>query len=49
LLKRPNGFGKLEYPNGDVFEGQFVEGRREGRGIKVNRNGSRYEGSYKAD
>ena len=37
------------YENGDIFEGSFINGIREGKGKKLNKNGSSYEGDYKND
>jgi hypothetical protein len=28
-----HGYGIMRYPNGDVYEGQFVKGQRQGHGI----------------
>lgn len=43
-----NGRGVLELPNGDQYEGNFVECIEEGKGIYQYRNGDRYEGEFKA-
>lgn len=31
--RKPNGKGKTVFKNGDVFEGEYVKGKREGYGI----------------
>jgi hypothetical protein len=35
------------WSNGDVYEGEFFEGRREGRGVMICTNGDRYEGEWR--
>jgi len=40
---------KFFYPNGDSFEGEFVNNLREGQGIYVSKAGHRYEGGWKKD
>lgn len=44
---RPDGFGALEFDNGDYLEGDFVNGVCEGRGRYIKANGSYYEGDLK--
>ena len=34
--------------NGDVYEGQFVDGLKEGFGVYIWASGSKYEGNWKA-
>lgn len=41
------GKGTAKYPNGDVYEGDFSEGRRDGRGIYRYGNGDKFEGQWK--
>ena len=36
-----------EYVNGDIYDGEWVDGKREGRGVYVYKNGNKYEGNYK--
>lgn len=31
--RKPNGKGKTVFKNGDVYEGEYVKGKREGYGI----------------
>lgn len=42
-----NGRGALKLPNGDQYEGNFVECIEEGKGIYQYRNGDHYEGEFK--
>lgn len=42
----PDGRGKLTYPNGDVYDGEFHHGRRQGRGLFVFFNGDVYNGQW---
>lgn len=41
-----HGAGVIRWPNGDVFEGNFKDGLRDGAGTYVCRS-SRYEGQWK--
>lgn len=51
-LPMPNGPGKLTYNNGDVYEGNFVNGKRSGFGkMTVTQNGltKNFEGNWEND
>jgi hypothetical protein len=37
------------YPNGDRYDGEFLDGRRNGRGVYTSANGDRYEGEWRDD
>ncbi len=39
--------GILYYNNGDYYEGEFQNGKKEGFGIIIYKNGTRYEGIFK--
>ena len=42
------GKATASYPNGDVYEGDFLDGIREGRGIyRYGGNGDKYDGEWK--
>ena len=43
--RKPNGKGKTVFKNGDVFEGEYVKGKREGYGIYMFPDGEKYEDS----
>jgi hypothetical protein len=43
------GIGVATYPNGQIYEGKWVGGRREGRGTIRFTNGAVYEGRFKDD
>jgi len=43
------GFHKKEYPNGDKYEGNFVNGVRSGHGKLTKSNGDVYEGNFEND
>ena len=45
----PHGKGKLVWPSGDVYEGDFKNGKRHGKGKRINSDGSYYEGEYEDD
>lgn len=40
----PHGIGTERWQNGDIFEGEFFEGKKNGKGKFTWQNGSRYEG-----
>jgi hypothetical protein len=40
------GYGRIEYYNGDSFEGKFWNGLYDGRGTKEYANGDRYDGNW---
>ena len=42
-------YGKLTHGNGAVYEGQFENGKKNGKGKLVWDNGSAYEGEFKED
>jgi hypothetical protein len=45
-----SGQGKVEWNNGDVFNGTLVQGKAEGRGSMAwRKTGSRYEGDWRND
>ena len=37
-----NGVGRIQFPNGDVYEGQFKQGKMEGRGVLTTVQGNIY-------
>lgn len=41
-----NGYGKATLPNGDTYEGQYLNGKRHGQGTYRFKNGARYTGEY---
>ena len=41
-----HGKGRAELPNGDIYEGEYVDGQRHGKGMYQFRNGARYDGTY---
>ena len=40
------GHGKAFYINGDVYEGEYLEGLRHGKGIYTYKNKCVYEGDF---
>ena len=38
--------GRLELENGDIYEGEWREGRKEGRGVYWYSNGDSYNGGW---
>ena len=43
------GKTKIDYFNGDSYEGDFKNGIKEGKGILYYKNGDKYEGEFKND
>lgn len=44
------GEGIINYGNGDIYEGTFVKGKKEGRGrLKIARLNEEYEGEFAND
>lgn len=43
------GFGRASYHNGDAYEGEFLYGKRQGKGVYFWKDGSRYEGNFEND
>ncbi|MDJ1170127.1 MORN motif-containing protein [Roseofilum sp. BLCC_M154] len=41
-----NGVVKCSYPNGDRYQGNFVDGQPNGQGTYISLEGSRYEGNF---
>lgn len=43
----PHGEGKYFHKNGQIYEGQWIKGEKEGRGKMIFSNGDVHEGSYR--
>jgi hypothetical protein len=41
-----HGRGKEKFRNGDVYEGQYTNGRQNGFGSLISLNGGIYEGNF---
>ena len=41
------GVGTQLYPNGDLYEGEFVDSQREGKGVCIYARGDIYDGEWK--
>ena len=45
---RPDGQGRLQLRSGELFEGRFVAGLLESKGLHIDAGGNRYEGAFLA-
>ena len=45
---KEHGYGKFIFPNGAVYEGEFVKGKKEGKAKYSDPSGAIYEGSFVA-
>ena len=41
-----NGNGIKKFANGDIYEGEFKDGKMNGEGVYYFSNGDKYEGEY---
>ena len=41
-----NGIGRLIHPNGDVYEGEWLNDKAHGKGIYYHIDGSKYIGEW---
>jgi len=44
---KPEGVGKINYPNGDIYEGEWVGGEKHGQGVYSYNDGGNYSGNWK--
>ena len=45
-----SGLGRLQFPNQDVYEGQFLKGKMHGHGVLISANGRiKYTGQFRND
>ena len=44
-----NDIGILMHPNGDIYEGQWLDGQASGEGTYITTDGSKYVGQWKND
>lgn len=49
VAKGPSGQVHFKWPNGDVFDGQMLDGRRNGKGRMVWASGQSYDGDWRDD
>lgn len=45
----PHGQGTMNYPNGNVYSGNWYKGKKQGQGTMTYPNGNKYTGSWKKD
>jgi hypothetical protein len=44
-----NGNGNFLHPDGDTYEGEWLNNKNHGKGTYVHMNGSKYVGQWKND
>lgn len=44
-----HGVGRLTHPNGDIYQGEWKDGKACGKGIFVDKKGMMYEGEWLDD
>ena len=49
MLPYVTGEGSFRFANGDVYEGHWKGGQREGHGVYSGEGGNTYDGEYLAD
>lgn len=48
--KKMNGKGRMTYKDSNIYQGQWVDGKAEGKGVFVDKtNKTIYDGEWKAD
>jgi len=45
----PKGKGMMEYPNGDIYKGDWNDNKKNGKGEMQYKNGNKYKGTWKND
>ncbi len=43
----PKGKGIMEYPNGDIYKGDWNDNKKDGKGEMLYKNGNKYKGAWK--
>jgi hypothetical protein len=41
-----HGKGRIQHANGDIYHGEWKEGKANGKGVLIDQNGSMYEGEW---
>ena len=44
-----NGEGEIKYKSGDMYKGEWKDGKKEGKGIYIYYNDKKFEGIFKED
>ena len=39
-----NGKGRMTHANGDIYQGEWLDGKAHGQGVFVDKDGSLYDG-----
>ena len=48
-LRKFNGKGQYNDKEGNLFDGEFKLGKKEGNGVLIKKNGEKLEGKFKND
>lgn len=43
-----NGRGIYKWPDGRIYEGDYVDDKKEGQGILISASGKKYDGAWKS-
>ena len=49
LIFKKNNLGKIRYPSGNTYVGQFLNNKKHGFGNLACKNGDQFSGEYKND
>ena len=44
-----NGYGRVIYADGDMYEGEWKDDKAQGKGIYIHADGAKYEGEWVED
>jgi hypothetical protein len=45
----PHGYGKMTFPDGETYQGEFCKGVTQGQGVYIDQEGNRYMGDFNSN